>query len=95
MPVSMKKQRGFPGSVQRFRTMDEFVEACKAGKVPEGLFSPGFIAAEFGLHRQTVHDAVWAGRVEAWYVEGGYLWVGYDSAARYWPDGPKQGKVRS
>lgn len=62
------------------------MDDVKADRVPDDIFSPGYIAQAFGITRQAVHAAVWAGRVDAWYVEGGYVWISYASCARIWDE---------
>ena len=78
------KQKGAPKTVRRFRSMAEFVTACERREIPHDLYSPGWAANEYGIARQTVHDAIWAGRLEAIYVEGGYVFVVKSGCERLW-----------
>lgn len=87
MPVTASKQKGFrvPAKMHRFKSWDEFWAWCERnGGFPGGLVSPGYIAGKFGITRQSVHAACWAGHVEVFYIQGGYVLLSEKSCDAYW-----------
>jgi len=84
MAVNLKRQKSAPGSMRRFRNWDDFVVACERKEIPRDLCSPGAVAADYGITRQAVHDAMWGGRVKSIYVEGGYCMLVRSSCVRTW-----------
>lgn len=56
--------------------VDDFTAAVKRGEIPiKGLVSPGWVAHQAGVSRQAVHKAIDQGRIEAWRIRGGYVFV--------------------
>jgi len=84
MALSLKRQKGTPPTVQRFRDMGEFVAACERREISHDLVSPGWAASHYSISRQAVHDAIWCGRVRGIYVEGGYVFLSRRSCERAW-----------
>ena len=59
-----------------YAKVDDFTAAVRRGDVPiKGLVSPGWVANEAGVTRQSVHKAIGAGRIESWHIKGGYVFV--------------------
>ena len=83
MQQRISKQRGVSPTVHRCRSIAEFVGTVQMRQARD-LVSAGYIASKFGISRQAVHQAIRYGNIEAWYVEGGYVFVSEKSCDRFW-----------
>lgn len=70
-------------AVHQFQSLGAFVKACKKGDVPEDLVSPGYVAQAAGVTRQSVHQAIGDGRVDAWKIKGGYVFLRVDAVKEF------------
>jgi len=55
--------------MQRFKTVDEMVEAIKRDELPKHVLSPGAAAAALNITRQSLHELCKRGSLPCWQAE--------------------------